>query len=200
MSEEKCFNKYCYNTDMGESIYCKTCEEVPCSIANKSDVEALANKVLMKTTEKLFEEVQDNFYDVIREDLEDHHRNFSKNIMQEAINLIKGKQWAKYSNVFDAKDIRAEIYKSNKESIDKMITEEVVNEGIDKYLGLFVTEKYYSNIRNKGIEDGMSKWVYKNYKDTKFKGIIDNKFTKENEKLRKEKEILLERLEKIKQC
>lgn len=196
--ETKCSNKYCNNIQESNSIYCQDCNVSPKSLIDDKEAEQTANKILNKTFEKAITQLQDDFFTNTQSYLYEIMENNKENIMEEALNLIIGKQWAKYRDKYNMKELRARIYKENKEDINKDITEQVVQNEIKRYFNLFLSDGEKTDWRYKDLENKIIDWIYNNYNQIKIKDKIPEKFIKENERLKKEVERLNLILEEIK--
>lgn len=190
----------CYNCgeEATESIYCSDCAAVPKCILSEEEVTNIAEDVLNVTFSKAIEKLRGNFYTKIQDNLYKHSNSYRDKIMQEALDLIIGKSWAKYRNDYDMKELRDRIYKEHKDEFDKKITSEVVEEEIHRYFNLMLTDSEKTGWQNIPFEEKVISWICNNYEKSK---ILQEKLPQELLKKNKEQKeaiaSLIKRLEDI---
>ena len=170
------------------------------SILSEEKVDAIATDVLSKVSEKLTDQLGHNFYSKIREYLWEHHDNFLDEIFEEAFKLICGKKWNKFRDRgFDSAMLRARLYEIHREDINKLMTEQLIEENIKRYFGLFLLDEEVTGWRYTKLEEKIVDWIYCNYnaKLSKLKKLMPKKLIKENEGLREQINRLESRLRDI---
>jgi len=171
------------------------------SILSNDEVKKLASDVLDETSARLIERINDKFYDVIEYYLDDHHAEYVDKIFNEVFSFICGCKWSKYRDKYDAQKLRANLYRENKEDIDKLMLPQLVEEEIKRYFGLFLSDEEVTDWRYRDLEIAVTKWIYDNFdsKFSKLKKLLQEKIIKENEWLQKEIKELKERLSEFEQ-
>lgn len=197
--EKECYTKFCNNGATKGSIFCEDCSATPKSILGEDEIEQTAKKLLQKTTDKMLEQVSHDFYDSMSEHLYEHSNNYRDKIMEEAFELIIGKQWAnKYRDKYETKQLRARIFEEHKDDIKKDITEQVVENEIKRYFGLFLTDEEKTDWKYRDLERSVIDWIYNNYSKSKIlKEKLPEKLIKENESLKEEVKRLNDRILEI---
>ncbi len=170
------------------------------SILSNEEVKKLASDVLDETSTKLIEKINEKFYSVIEYYLDDHHAEYVDKIFNEVFRFICGGKWTKYRDRYDAKKLRANLYKENKKDIDDLMTKQLVEEEIRRYFGLFLSDEEVTDWRFKDLEIAVTKWIYDNFnsKFSKLKKLLPEKIIKKNEWLQKEVKKLKDELGEIK--
>ena len=170
------------------------------SILSNEEVKKLALEVLDETSTKLIERINDKFYSVIEYYLDDHHAEYVDKIFNEVFRFICGSKWSKYRDTYDAKKLRANLYKENKEDIDKLMMPQLVEEEIKRYFRLFLSDEEVTDWRYRDLEIAVTKWIYDNFdnKFSKLKKLLPEKIIKENERMQRKVDELGEELSEIK--
>ncbi len=170
------------------------------SILSNEEVKKLASDILDETNVQLIDKINDKFYSVIEYYLDDHHAEYVDKIFNEVFRFICGGKWTKYRDKYDAKKLRANLYKENKKDIDDLMTKQLVEEEIKRYFGLFLSDEEEADWRYQDLEIAVTKWIYDNFnsKFSKLKKLLPEKIIKENEWLQKEVKELKAELAEIK--
>lgn len=192
---------FCSNECLDEtmdSIRDKTDRE-PKSLLSRDQVDKIAIDASKVLCDKFYKDLFSEFYDQVGQYLYEHHFNFKEKVFGEVFSFICGKDWNKYKDHYDASQLRALLYKENKEELDQMMTEQLVEEHIKKYFNLFLNDEQVTGWRYQDLEKKMVAWVLANF-DGKFcqlKPLINLELQNENRTLKTIVENLKNRLEKI---
>lgn len=167
------------------------------SIATEEQVADLAEKTYKVILEKAIADLTDEFYRGINNYLSDHHQNYQDQIFDEVFKFIAGAKWSRFKDIYEASQLRAEIYKAHKEEIDTQITQQVVEEEIKRYFGIFLSDEHKTGWKYRDLEKAVADWIYKNINNPQMQKLIDAKLTEENRRLKEQNNYLQKRLNDI---
>lgn len=129
------------------------------NLENEKDVEIVAEKVLAKIRDKIKDQIADEFYAEYRVCLEEHYTNHKDKIDERLITEISN-QFAKDPKSYKYLEIRKRLYAENKTEIDKLITEDVIKEGMQDALGIYTCGAFHMDWRWK---DGIVGLILRNW-------------------------------------
>lgn len=162
----------------------------------------LIKTLTVKVTEKISKDVVSQIDSAARDTidcwLDEYVKNFEDEMFNRVFKFINGDRWSKFKDKYNAADLRALIYKEHKDELDKMITDQVVEENIHRYLGHFFADSHKTGWQYKPMEALLYKWMIARYPDSEqLRAIITDEAVKENVRLKDEVRRLKERLDEI---
>lgn len=112
------FGDYAPELDMGELR----------TILPNDTMQKVADKILQSFFKKFSDEMTTRFYDEMHNYLYEHHMNFQEAIMDEAFDVICGKEWGRFFRRYDGKLLRSKIFEEHKDEIIQQIPKDLLEE------------------------------------------------------------------------
>ncbi len=108
----------------------------------EDQVKELAQKTLDKVSQKVREEFVDSFYDQVSMFLEDHYQNARERIDDRLIEQI-AERFRKDPSGHKFRDLRLKMFEENQESVTALLTDEVLERGVERVILEHTNKEYW---------------------------------------------------------
>lgn len=152
-------------------------------IYKEEDINNFVDSFAKKTTEKLKEDLLNDFYGTVHDYIYEHYNNFKDDVERELINSITEK-YKKDPKDYKFSELRKKMFVENKEEITKVLTDEAIYESVEKVIEQYTHKDYRFNWRWK---EGIVKIIWENWHkfkdDEKIKNGFDRIIDRQKERI-----------------
>lgn len=150
-------------------------DEIYNLIMTEEQVAKVAENILVKTRDKIKEQIGDDFYRELSGFLYEHYSNHKDRVKEELIKEIT-EQYVKDPNSYQFKDLRRKIFDENKEEIVKSLTDEAIKDSVENVIQKYTHRDYHFSWQWK---DNIVKLILKNWDKFKDDERIKEAFGRE---------------------
>lgn len=111
---------------------------------NEKEIEEVAGKILSSVRDKIVKQIANEFYDHYREFLYEHYQNYKSKIESELIKEFSD-EFIKEPERYKYFELRKKLYEENKDTIDKALIKDVIEEGVGNTLRINTDSNFYFN-------------------------------------------------------